>query len=99
MPTSASPLQPSLGMPGLGSGSGPLDRLSIHSLGSVPLSQHGTSLPATGISPAHPALAGSQGSIGIGDGPDGLDDVPPMKRAKPSFGGASIGHGEFFRRI
>jgi hypothetical protein len=84
MPSNASPLQPGLGMPGLGAGSGPLDRLSLHGLGSVPLGQHGSALPSAGMS----VLAGAQGGLGLGEGAEGSDDAPPMKRAKQSFGGA-----------
>jgi hypothetical protein len=85
MPSNPSALQPSLGMPGLSAGSGPLDRLSLHPLGAVPLGQHGSSLAPPSLPTG---LPGSSMHQGLSDSADGQDDTPPMKRAKASFAGA-----------
>ena len=87
MPSTAAALQPALGMPGLSAGAGPLDRLSLHPLGSGPLGQHGSSLAP----PALPAgLPGGSMHPGLGESGDGHDDAPPMKRAKAAFAGARV---------
>ncbi len=91
MPSSASALQPSLGMPGLTAGSGPLDRLSLHPLGSVPLGQHGSSLAPPSLPTGLPGASMHQS---LSDSADGQDDTPPMKRAKAAFSGAPRPHSE-----
>lgn len=89
MPSNASALQPGLGMPGLSAGSGPLDRLSLHPLGAVPLGQHGASLAPPSLPTG---LPGSSMHQGLSDSADGQDETPPMKRAKASFPGVARSH-------